>query len=101
MGGPEVNPLTSQCLTSLNSNVKKTFLMSATTLVAGKGFLPVDNENIIKLNHTASCSLKSHQSTVSNQQSCYKIISVLPATMTLIQICVQKPHLITIQNTIF
>lgn len=75
--------------------------MSANTLVAGKGFLPVDNENIIKLNHTASCSLKSHQSTVSNQQSCYKIISVLPATMTLIQICIQKPHLITIQNTIF
>ena len=35
--------------------------MSATThvaVMARKGFTSVDNENIIKLNHTASCSLR-------------------------------------------
>ena len=65
-----------------------------------KGFTPIDDENIIQLHQTVSCLPRSNQSPLSSQERCYKIISVLPATVTLIQICVQKPHLITIQNII-
>lgn len=84
--------------------MRKILLVSATTQVAlidRKGFKPINNENIIKLHQTSSCLLRSNQSPWSISERCYKIISIFPATMTFIQICVQKPRLIATQNVIF